>query len=323
MLTVYEDRAAWSKARAEARAIGASDVPVLIEGSHFGRSEWDIFAALTAEEPPPPIPESEAMRIGTMVEPIVARWACERLGVPYDPRPCAVQVGPLRVSPDVLHIGADGQPVLVEVKTTAPYRMGEWAADGTIMAGGLEDEGQTYPCPAGYLWQLLAQAAAIYSETGTMPRCYFAVAAVERAVMGLQVEGLDFPVSLTALRLIEVEPDPDDLERLLSVVTRWHLRHVVHRLPPTIDASGACRSWLLRSRLPRTEVIDAGTELDSLLTAAFEARAAASAAESAQKLAEAEVLARIEHTTKTVRATAGKVTISATGRATWTAAKGV
>ncbi|MFZ9292522.1 MAG: hypothetical protein ACO26C_08320, partial [Ilumatobacteraceae bacterium] len=262
-------------------------------------------------------------RIGTMVEPIVARWACERLGVPYDPRPCAVQVGPLRVSPDVLYIGESGAPVLIEVKTTAPYRMSDWAADGTIMAGGLEDEGQTYPCPAGYLWQLLAQAAAIHSETGTMPRCYFAVAAVERAVMGLAVEGLDFPVALTALRLIEVEPDPDDLERLLSVITRWHLRHVVHRLPPVVDASGACRSWLLRSRLPRTEVVDAGTELDSLLTAAFEARAAAGAAESAQKLAEAQVLVRIPNLAKTVRGTAGKLTIASNGRVTWTAAKGV
>ena len=323
MLTRYDNRAAWMAARTEARAIGASDVPVLIEGAHFGRSEWDIFAALTAEEPPPGIPESEAMRIGTMVEPIVARWACERLGVPYDPRPCAVQVGPLRVSPDVLHIHESGAPVLIEVKTTAPYRMSDWAADGTIMAGALEDEGQTYPCPAGYLWQLLAQAAAIHSETGTMPRCYFAVAAVERAVMGLQVEGLDFPVALTALRLIEVEPDEDDLERLLGVVTRWHLRHVVHRVPPTVDASGACRSWLLRSRLPRTEVIDVGTELDSLLTAAFEARAAATAAESAQKLAEAKALALIPSTVKTARGTAGKLTISTSGRATWTAAKGV
>jgi hypothetical protein len=70
-------------------------------------------------------------------------------------------------------------------------------------------------------------------------------------------------------------------------------------------------------------VLDAGTELDGLLTAAFEARAAATAAESAQKLAEAQVLSRIDHTVKTVRGTAGKVTISATGRATWTAAKGV
>jgi hypothetical protein len=311
------------EARRSARAIGASDVPVLIEGAHFGRSEWDIWAGLTAEEPPPPIPESEAMRIGTAVEPIVARWACDRLSIDYDPRPCAVDIGMMRVSPDVLHFGKDGQPVLIEVKTTAPYRMGEWAADGTVMAGGLEEDGQTYPCPAGYLWQLLAQAAVVRWVTGWMPRCFFAVAAVERAVMGLQVDGLDFPVALTALRLIEVQPDPSDMERLLGVVSRWHLRHVVHRVPPTVDASGACRSWLLRSRLPRTEVLDAGTELDGLLTTAFEARAAASAAEAAQKLAEAEVLARIGHTVKTARGTAGKVTISTSGRVTWTAAKGV
>jgi hypothetical protein len=322
MMERYQTREEWMEARRSARAIGASDVPVLIEGAHFGRSEWDIFAALTAEEPPAGIPESEAMRIGTMVEPIVARWACERIGIPYDARPCAVQVGPLRVSPDVLCV-VDGAPVIIEVKTTAPYRMSDWAADGTVMAGGLEDEGQTYPCPAGYLWQLLAQAAAVYEEVGVMPRCYFAVAAVERAVMGLPVEGLDFPVALTALRLIEVQPDPSDLERLLGVVIRWHLRHVVHRVPPTVDASGACRSWLLRSRLPRTEVTDAGTELDGLITAAMEARAAAASAEGAQKLAEAEVLARIDHTTKTVRGTAGKVTISTSGRATFTAAKGV
>jgi len=322
MMERYQTREEWMEARRSARAIGASDVPVLIEGAHFGRSEWDIFAALTAEEPPP-ISESEAMRIGTAVEPIVARWACNRLGVPYDPRPCAVQAGALRVSPDVLHIGEDVQPVLIEVKTTAPYRMGEWATDGTIMAGGLEQPGQVYPCPAGYLWQLLAQAAAVREEVGVMPRCFFAVAAVERAVMGLAVDGLDFPVAVTDLRLIEIEPDPFDLERLLGVVTRWHRRHVVHRVPPTIDASGACRSWLLRGRLPRTEVLDAGTELDGRITAALDARAAAVEAARAQQLAEAQVLAIIPSTVKTARGTAGKVTIASNGRVTWTAAKGV
>ena len=322
MMERYQTREEWMEARRSARAIGASDVPVLIEGGHFGRSEWDIFASLTAEEPPAGIPESEAMRMGTAVEPIVARWACERIGIPYDARPCAVQVGPLRVSPDVLCV-ADGVPVLIEVKTTAPYRMGEWAADGTVMAGGLEDEGQTYPCPAGYLWQLLAQAAAVHAEVGVMPRCYFAVAAVERAVMGLPVEGLDFPVALTALRLIEVQPDPADLERLLTLVSRWHLRHVVPRVPPTVDASGACRSWLLHTRLPRTEVTDAGAELDGRITAALDARAAAVEAARAQQLAEAQALAVIPSTVKTARGTAGKLTISTSGRVTWTAAKGV
>jgi hypothetical protein len=234
-----------------------------------------------------------------------------------------VQVGPLRVSPDVLHVGVDGVPVIIEVKTTAPYRMGEWAADGTIMGGGLEEPGQVYPCPAGYLWQLLAQAAAVREEVGVMPRCYFAVAAVERAVLGFAVDGLDFPVAVTDLRLIEVQPDAGDLERLLGVVTRWHRRHVVHRVPPTVDASGACRSWLLRSRLPRTEVVDAGTELDGRITAALDARAAAVKAAGAQQLAEAQVLALIPSTVKTARGTAGKLTISASGRVTWTAAKGV
>lgn len=323
MIHWYQTREEWLAARRLCRAVGASDVPILMEGVHFSRTEWDLFCALHPDGQAPEVTETALMRRGTAVEPVILAWARERLGLADQHGIPVAEADGLRASPDHLGLDGDGHHVIIEAKAVAPWSLAAWAPDGARMEGPMGSEGQTYPCPPGYLWQLAAQAAAVYACTSEVPRAHFAVAAVEDAVLGgLILSGYERPVAVLDLRLIEVAFDRDDLRRLLSVVNAWHARHVVAgEAPDTLDGSAACRGWLVRTRVPRTRVEVAGIDADAALTAAFDARAEARAAADRQAVAEARALSHLPGDAKTLRGSAGKLTISSNGRVTWTAAK--
>jgi hypothetical protein len=264
------------------------------------------------------------MRLGLAAEP----WALEYLAQRADihpsldilPGPWAIEAGPLRASPDAL-VALSGHHVgIVEVKTSAPWNRDKWAANGTICSGPLADW-PVYPCPPGYLWQTLTQAAAMYRDGGVVPAVYLVAVFIEPVAAGLVLDPDLPPVAVHEVRVIELRFDEGDILDWLMRLTIWRQRHIVEGVEPPRDGSDACRRWHLDpSRFPRSEVREATADEAARIAAILDARAAEAASEAQRRPQEAELIAMMG-TAKTVRSPAGKATISANGRLTITASK--
>lgn len=319
----YATHADWLADRRASTLLGATDAAAIM-GESFGRTAWDVWLDKRDPEGAREVEPTVQMKLGLAAEP----WALERLAqgdrIPaawdITPGPWAVEAGPLRASPDALLMDADGMHGLVEVKTSAPWHRDRWAPDGTVCAGPLADW-PVYPCPPGYLWQVLTQAAAMYLDGAVVPTVYLVAVFMEPVAAGLVLDPELPPVAVHEVRVIRIDFDEADLRDWCDRLTRWHQRHVVDGVEPPRDGSDACRRWHLDPvRFPRSEVRDATPDEAARIAAILDARAAEAASEAQRRPQEVELIALMGRA-KTVRAPAGKATISANGRLTLTPAK--
>lgn len=320
----YATHAEWLADRRASVLLGATDIPTIM-GYGFGdRTAWSVWLdKLDKDGMEPEREPSQAMRIGLAAEPIILEWLAQHpeevAGDDIVPGPWAVTHGPLRVSPDALIYDDAGVRGIVEIKTTSPMYRHEWAPTGTQCEGPL-DTWDDYPCKTTYLWQVYAQAAAVWGATGRVPTVSLVVAFVEPVMMGIHIADDLPPIAIHEIRVLTIIPDPADLQAVLEVADRWHRDHVVNRVQPALDGSPECRLHLLRDREPRSEVREATADEAARIAAILDARAAEAASEAQRRPQEAELIAMMGKA-KTVRSPAGKATISANGRLTLTATK--
>jgi hypothetical protein len=319
----YDSHADWLKDRRASTRLGATDAAAIM-GEAFGRTAWDVWLDKRDPAGVKEVEPSVQMRLGLAAEPWALEWLArgDRIPSGWDivPGPWAVEAGVLRASPDALLMDADGLHGLVEIKASAPWNRDKWAPDGTVCEGPLTDW-PVYPCPPGYLWQTLTQAAAMYRDGGVVPAVYLVAVFIEPVAAGLVLDPDLPPVAVHEVRVIELRFDEGDILDWLMRLTIWRQRHIVEGVEPPRDGSDACRRWHLDpSRFPRSEVREATADEAARIAAILDARAAEAASEAQRRPQEAELIAMMG-TAKTVRSPAGKATISANGRLTITASK--
>lgn len=319
----YATHAEWLADRRASTLLGATDAAAIM-GESFGRGPWDVWLDKRDPAGVQEVEPTVQMRLGLAAEPWTLEWLSrgDRIPAAWDivPGPWAVEAGPLRASPDALLMDADGMHGLVEVKTSAPWNRDRWAPDGTVCEGPLADW-PVYPCPPGYLWQTLTQAAAMYHDGAVVPVVYLVAVFMEPVAAGLMLADDLPPVAVHEVRVIRLDFDEADLSDWFDRLSRWHQRHVVEGVEPPRDGSDACRRWHLDpTRFPRSEVRDATPDEAARIAAILDARAAEAASEAQRKPQEVELIAMMGRA-KTVKCPAGKATISANGRLTLTPAK--
>lgn len=319
----YATHAEWLADRRASTLLGATDAAAIM-GESFGRTAWDVWLDKRDPAGAREVEPTVQMRLGLAAEPWTLAWLAQgdRIPAAWDivPGPWAVEAGPLRASPDALLMDGGGMHGLVEVKTSAPWNRDKWAPDGTVCEGPLADW-PVYPCPPGYLWQVLTQAAAMYLDGAVVPTVYLVAVFMEPVTAGLMLDPELPPVAVHEVRVIRLDFDAADLRDWYDRLTRWHQRHIVDGVEPPRDGSDACRRWHLDpARFPRSEVRDATPDEAARIEAILDARRAEAASEAQRKPQEVELIAMMGRA-KTVRSPAGKATISANGRLTITASK--
>lgn len=319
----YATHADWLADRRASTLLGATDAAAIM-GESFGRTAWDVWLDKRDPAGVREVEPTVQMRLGLAAEPWALEWLArgDRIPAGWDivPGPWAIEAGPLRASPDALLMDADGLHGLCEIKTSAPWNRDKWAPDGTVCSGPLS-EWPVYPCPPGYLWQVLTQAAAFLGSAGYVPEVYLVAVFLEPVAAGLVLDADLPPVAVHEVRVIRLSFDEADLRDWYDHLSRWHARHIVEGVEPPRDGSDACRRWHLDpARFPRSEVRDATPDEAARIAAITDARAAEAASEAGRRVHEAELIALMGRA-KTVRSPAGKATIAANGRLTVTPAK--
>lgn len=319
----YDSHADWLADRRASTLLGATDAAAIM-GEAFGRGPWDVWLDKRDPAGAREVEPTVQMRLGLAAEPWALEWLARGDSIPASwdivPGPWAIEAGPLRASPDALLMDADGLHGIVEVKTSAPWHRDKWAPHGTVCSGPLLNW-PVYPCPPGYLWQVMTQAAAMLADGGCLPAVYLVAVFVEPVAAGLMLADDLPPVAVHEVRVITLHFDEADLRDWFDRLTRWHQLHVVEGVAPPRDGSDACRRWHLDpARFPRSEVREATDDEAARIAAILDARAAEAASEAQRKPQEAELIALMGRA-KTVKCPAGRATISANGRLTLTAPK--
>jgi len=319
----YDSHADWLADRRASTLLGATDAAAIM-GESFGRTAWDVWLDKRDPAGAREVEPTVQMRLGLAAEPWALGWLAQgdRIPAGWDivPGPWAVEAGPLRASPDAMLQGEGRYIGLVEVKTSAPWHRDRWAPDGTVCSGPLADW-PVYPCPPGYLWQVLTQAAAMYLDGAVVPVVYLVAVFMEPVAAGLVLDPELPPVAVHEVRVIRIYFDEADLRDWFDRLSRWHQRHMIEGVEPPRDGSDACRRWHLDpARFPRSEVRDATPDEAARIEAILDARRAEAASEAQRKPQEVELIAMMGRA-KTVKCPAGKATISSNGRLTLTPAK--
>ena len=151
--TTYPDRATWLTARRA--GIGASEAPALI-----GVSRWSSPLRLYAEKLglAEPIDETEAMRWGTALEPIVAdRYVEETKREVLAPPPFTIYHRPDRpwmlATPDRFVTKSARGVGGLEIKTTGFLKAEEWSEEPPLR---VEVQAQQQMCVMGWTWVSIA-----------------------------------------------------------------------------------------------------------------------------------------------------------------------
>lgn len=184
-------------------------------GALLGIDPWKSRAALYFEKiapEPPAFEENEAMRWGTLLEPVVAREFTARTGIPTlgsqqlltnERRPW------MAATPDFFGLEGD-ETVLVEIKTTTLRKEDDWPAEE--------------PPPrvtAQVMWQL--------------------------AVTGLRVAHVAALIGGQELRLYRLERDHAVVNAIIDAAhTFWH-DHVLAQVEPPIDSHDSTTEALKRA----------------------------------------------------------------------------
>jgi putative phage-type endonuclease len=220
-----------------AKGIGSSDAPVILGVDPF-RTPHDLWLQKTGRVPP--VEENDAMRLGSVLEPVLLQLAGERLSKRVV-RPTSAFVGcfpHFRANIDGMVGEAKRGADIVEVKTTSSTE--GWGAEGT-------DE-----VPERVRVQVIYQMACASSD--------LAHVACLSGAFGL------------AFRLYRVEWDASLGEYVMGKVNEWWMRHIVKDEPP--PESGSLDTLKSRMREVRTVELPQG-----LFIAEAEARMALEQAE--------------------------------------------
>lgn len=204
---------------------GLSDRQLAMRRTGVGASEVGALAKLSSWTSPLEVwrrkvhgevtEETPAMRRGRLLEPAVAQWYAEETGA-------TLRKSGTRRHPNHPHVLAtpdriatlNGEPRVLEIKTTSWAKPDEWGPSGT-------DE-----VPPAYLLQV--------AQT-------MAVADLPRADLVVLISGADF-------RLYHFERNQALEEQLLEVSSRFWVDHVLARVPPPVI--GLDNEWL-KQRFPK------------------------------------------------------------------------
>lgn len=227
--------------------IGASEAATVL-----GLNEYDTAAHLWAIKvgEAPEKPETLAMRLGTLLEPIVAQLYQEREGFPIRRRRRAY----FDPSYPFLYAHVDRQTKdrIVEIKTSGRPSQ-QWGPDGS------------QDIPLEVMVQVLLQMR--YAKR-------------DRADVVALLWGRD-------IRTYPIEYDPDLAGSIVERLARWWVTYVIGRKEPPLDGSDAARDYL-RTRFPADngEEIIAMPGDQALIDRLLAARADTARAEAEQQTAE-------------------------------------
>lgn len=227
--------------------VTATDVVVLAGLSPYGRTAHDVWSDKLGIAAP--FVESEAMSLGTELEPIVLRRLATKVGlhiVPVDPESLTMR------HPQVAHHLATPDALLAPTRVHDPVAIAQVKVVGIRAANDwADDEGGSDGIPE----HVLAQCA------------------WEMYVSGHVVEHVGALVG-TEVRPYRLELTPDLahlVEALGEVADRFWTDHVVARKPPAVDGSeGSGR--MLRGLFPRSSgaTVRATPEVEQLAREYFE-----------------------------------------------------
>jgi putative phage-type endonuclease len=232
--------------------IGSSEIAAVV-----GLSPWatalDVYARKLGFEEE--FADSEFMRWGRLLEPVIADRYAQELGVELVTSQTVrhVEYEWMVATPDRLY--ADGSR-LVEIKNVSAPRGYEWGESGTSRV------------PERYYLQVLWQMI---------------VTGVHAADLAALVGGHD-------LRVYEIPYDPELAAYLVEVGREFWFDHVVARVPPEIDDMEAAGRYLA-VRYPRDsgETVEADWEIDVWIDRLREAREVLAEAEAAKLEAECRI----------------------------------
>ena len=261
--------------RVRATGIGSSDIGAVAGLSPYARpiDVWMVKRGIAE------VPETEAMRLGTALEPVVAGLYArehlvdgEWLALPSDVWPGSVQgtlrhasepwivASPDRAVVDRACVDAPGRAVvrLVEIKTVSHCSAHHW--------GEAHDD---------------------------VPPWYRAQIEWQMLVAGVDVCDLVALIGGAELRVYRIARDPE-LAAMLVDVARAFWRHVEAGTEPPIDGSDSWRAYLeSRFRGGRGEVLAATPEAEEIAARLADAQARRKAAEADEERAANELRARI------------------------------
>lgn len=242
-ISPHTDRKAWLDARA--KVITATDIAA-IAGVSPWKSEHEVWLEKTGQKPPEG-EESDALRLGRALEPVIAQEYAERNGVKVAPAHFVQMEGkPFGATPDYwIHDEDSGQ--LLEIKTAGAHMAGHWGEDG---GDQIPDQYITQ-----VMWQMLITGA---------DECHVAVL----------IGGQDYRQYLIPRRQALID-------RLAVKAEAWWSLYIdaEHADAPPLSGTPADKEWL-KDTFPEDtgEIIRAdekGEELIDTLQKAFIVKAAA------------------------------------------------
>lgn len=224
-LTQHPDRAAWLAARRG--TIGASDIGAILRCSPH-TSEFEAWAQITGRTPG--TEESDAMALGTLLEPVVLGMYARILGkrepgAVVVPRHLAMVAHPAhpwaRCSPDATTGPRTGCEAKTAGSRSPALRL--WGTDDWTEVRRYSDAGATIP--PHYALQVYWTLAVTGAEWWDL------------ALLGPTID---------RLRVWRIYADPHAQAQLLARIAAWHARHIVGDVAPDLDASTAAREHVSR-----------------------------------------------------------------------------
>jgi putative phage-type endonuclease len=229
--------------------IGSSEIAAIVGFSPYATA-LDIYARKLGLEDE--VPDTEFMRWGRLLEPVIADRYAHEYGVDLVPSPTVrhAEHDWMVATPDRLY--ADGSR-LVEIKNVSAPRGHEWGEAGTSRV------------PERYYLQVLWQMI---------------VTGVHTADLAALVGGHD-------LRVYEIAYDPKLAEYLIDAGREFWFEHVLAGVPPEVDDPETAARYLA-VRYPRDSgaTVEADWEMELWIERLREAREILAAAEAAKLEAE-------------------------------------
>jgi putative phage-type endonuclease len=234
--------------------IGGSDIAAILGISPW-RTSWDVWAEKTRDPSWQPQAETDAMRWGTLLEPLLAaeyeRTTGRRVVLPQD----AV----VDLNRPYLRGHLDGW----SVGSPSPRDDGIW-------------EGKTAGNPKDWTDPETKQnRVPEYYEA----QCYFYL-----ALTGAPWCDVSVLLPHGDFRTIRLMADERLQRGIIAKVDAFYAAHVLTRIPPPMDASPAASRWLARIADSEEDALEAGAELESVIERLSGVRASLKALESTDDL---------------------------------------
>lgn len=236
------DRATWLEWRRQ--GIGGSDIAAIMGRSPWA-GPWDVWCSKVHGADQPDRPE---LVTGRRLERAVAEYARDRMAEIRGVEPTDLDLEP-------------GRPIKVGILLGSP---------DFVVITGIEGGG---PQPHVLLGQGLECKTARYPDeqwgpdlSDQVPESYRLQVRWYLALTGAREWWL--AVFFTAAhdwRLYRIERDLDEQRELVEFAETWWQRHVVGGEPPEVDASDACRDWLVGQSPTARDEIRAATGDEEML----------------------------------------------------------